>query len=279
MFGAAKGRERAALRANATTSRCISICSLRNRDLSQPTNIFRILGIAVALQLAHQLSAVGLGYVGPSHIAGSLVAGCPSSWARRHHQGGAGLLILRQDVQDIVIMRRFRLDIFCRDPRRARSGVFGGNASESICCQRRRRAAPVHFRTTFGGLTLDHGVIADIVAALADGPRPFAALMALKNPARLNTRSVLCPCSTQRCSPLATPLPHRSEVDGRFNAAVARASTGGKPYTYLAAAAARFRRARAPSWTSSCSIRGCRRPNDDPQQLARLGSCPTVCRV
>lgn len=141
---------------------------------------------------------------------------------------------LREDVQDIVIMKQFRRDIFCREPRPAKSSNL--ESSPIYLMSAPQESAPVHFRTTFGEMAVEYNVVADILAALADGPKPFVELMALNNPARLATRSVLL--SMLDAQMLTIGRADRGSVENaaQFNAAVARGASSGKPYQYLAAA-------------------------------------------
>lgn len=143
---------------------------------------------------------------------------------------------LRQDVQDITIVQRFRRDIFCRDPRPAEPAAAAADTPIYLASAP-QEGASVHFRTTFGGLAVEYGVVADIVAALAEGPKPFRTLMALENSARLNTRSILI--SMLDAGMIAVGNSHAGSVEiaSRFNAAVAAAVAGGESYLHLAAAA------------------------------------------
>lgn len=144
--------------------------------------------------------------------------------------------LLRQDVQDIVIMQQFRRDIFCRNPRRSGTGNLDAEAPIYLISAP-AEGAPVRFRTTFGGLTVDYAVVADIVAALAEGPKPVAALMALENSARPDTRSILLSMLDRHMLMAGPAEPGPAEIAHRFNAAVARAAAGGKAYYHVAAVA------------------------------------------
>jgi SAM-dependent methyltransferase len=185
--------------------------------------------------LAEQFRAADFSYAGPATIAEALLPDTlpPELRAIVREQPDSAL---RQDVQDIVIMQQFRRDIFCRELGTARSGPL--DHSPIYLLSAPPKGEPVQFRTTFGGLTVEYEIVADIVAALGDdGPKPFAELMALKNPARLNTRSILFCMLDAEMLTVGRAAPASAEVAERFNAAVAARAASGKPFAYLAAAA------------------------------------------
>jgi hypothetical protein len=184
--------------------------------------------------LAEQLRAVDFDYVGSATIAEALLPDClPAELAAVIKEQTDGPL--RQDVQDIVVMQQFRRDIFCREPAVASDSVDDGPPIYLLAAP--QKGASVHFRTTFGGLMVDYAVVADIVAALADGPKPFAELMALQNPARLNTRSILLSMLDADMLIVGRAAPASVQVAQRFNAAVAAGAASGESCTQLAAAA------------------------------------------
>ncbi|HEY4070037.1 MAG TPA: class I SAM-dependent methyltransferase [Sphingomicrobium sp.] len=185
--------------------------------------------------VAQHLRSIGFAYVGTANVAEALLPdGLPPGLAAivREQTDDS----LREDVQDIAILQRFRRDIFCRQPRSAGPNGLDGEAPIHLM-RMPQEGGPVHIRTTFGGMVVDYGVVADILAALADGPKTVAALMALKNPARLNTRSILLSMLDAQMITVGSPAAGSAEVAERFNAAVARAAADGAPYTDLAAAA------------------------------------------
>lgn len=186
--------------------------------------------------VAQDLAGVGFAYVGSGAIAEALLPSAlpPDLAAIIVEQSDE---FLRQDVQDIVIMQQFRRDIFCRKPRRSAGGAdLDGEAPVHLLAAP-PEGAPVRFKTTFGGLTVDYAVVADIVAALADGPKLVADIMALENPGRLHTRSILLSMLEAQMLTIGTRAPGSAEIAERFNAAVARAASGGRTYRHLAAAA------------------------------------------
>lgn len=142
---------------------------------------------------------------------------------------------LRQDVQDIVINQQFRRDIFCRNPRRAPKADLDADPLLYLFSAP-QYGAPVQFKTTFGGLTVEYSAVADIVAALADGPKTVGELMALKSPVVRHTRSIILSMLDANMLVIGAASPGSAEIAQRCNAAVARAVTKGQPYHYTAAA-------------------------------------------
>ena len=142
---------------------------------------------------------------------------------------------VRQDVQDIAIMRQFRLDIFCRDPQPAEADVLAGSTPVHLMVEPQQSAA-VHLSTMTGGRTLAYGLVADILAALADGPKPVGELMALKNPARADTRSILLSMLDAQMLAIGNAAGEPPQTAARFNAAIARAAADGERHGHLAAA-------------------------------------------
>lgn len=185
-------------------------------------------------ELAEQLRAADFAYVGPATVAEALLPDTlpPELGAIIREQPDS---TLRQDVQDIVIMQQFRRDIFCREPRPSPQGALDDTLIYLLSAP--PEGAPVQFRTTFGGLMVEYAVIADILAALADGPKPYSVLMALENPARLNTRSILFCMLDAEMLTVGRAAPASAEVAERFNRVLAAATASGRPYTHLAAAA------------------------------------------
>lgn len=143
--------------------------------------------------------------------------------------------VIRQDAQDIVIMQQFRRDIFCRRPRRGESSALPAEAPIYLLSAPPENA-PIHLKTTFGAATVDYDSVADILEAVADGPRSFAELMALQNSARQNSRSVLLSMLEGQMLGVGAEKPGSNEVARRFNAKVARAVADGNAYRNLASA-------------------------------------------
>lgn len=185
--------------------------------------------------VARDLRSAGFTYVGSAAVAEALLPDSipPELRAVIVEQTDE---FLRQDVQDIVIAQQFRRDIFCRSPRRTDRARLDGEAPIYLLSAP-SDAAPVGFKTTYGVLTIDYAAVADIVTSLADGPKSVAELMALKNPARPDTRGILLAMLDAQMLMVGVAGPHSTEVADRFNAAVARAAAGGKSYLHVAAAA------------------------------------------
>ncbi len=186
--------------------------------------------------IAKELGGVGFAYAGSGSIAEALLPSAlpPELAAVVTEQPDE---LLRQDLQDIVIMQQFRRDIFCRKPQRSTGDADVDAEAPVYLLVAPPEGAPVHFKATFGGLTVDYAAVADILAALADGPKLVAGLMALENPARLHTRSILLSMLETQILTIGARTPGSAEICERFNFAVARAAAGGRAYHFLAAAA------------------------------------------
>ena len=142
---------------------------------------------------------------------------------------------LRQDVQDIVINQQFRRDMFCREPGKATGTDLDGTALIHLFSPP-QQGAPVRFKSAFGELVVDYAMVADIVAALADGPKTVDELMALTSPVPRHTRSMLLSMIEAHILAIGTSTPGSAEITERFNAAVARAVANGTAYQNTAAA-------------------------------------------
>ena len=188
-----------------------------------------------ASDVTRMLGQAGFAYAGSATIAEALL---PDALPAEMRAVVLGITddLLRQDVQDIVLMKQFRRDIFCRDPRRSGTGDLDIDTPIYLLSAP-DEGVPVKFNTTIGGLTVDYAAVADIIAALADGPKPAGALMALENPARPHTRSILLSMIDGQMLTVGSANPGRVEIAQRFNAAVARGVAEGRAYYYVAAAA------------------------------------------
>lgn len=184
--------------------------------------------------VAEEIGSAGFTYVGSAAVAeASLPHSLPPELSTVITEQTDDSL--RQDVQDIVVTQQFRRDIFCRDPRPHDSAMGLDGTAPMYLFAPPPEGNPVRFTTSFGGLTSDYAVVADIVAALADGPRPVAELMELKNPARPNTRTILLSMIEAHILMIGSAEPGAAESAHRFNATVARAVADGSAYHYLAA--------------------------------------------
>lgn len=188
-------------------------------------------GSSVTRTLGH----AGFTFVGSATIAEALLPDALPAELRAIVAGQSDDL-LRRDLQDIITMTQFRRDIFCRDPRRSDTADLDAETPIYLVSVP-PEGVPVSFKTTIGGLTVDYAAVADIVAALADGPKPVAALMALENPARPHTRSILLSMLDANMLMVGAAYPGQVEIAQRFNAIVARAVADGKAYYHVAAAA------------------------------------------
>jgi SAM-dependent methyltransferase len=185
--------------------------------------------------VARDLGEIGFTYVGSAAVTGALLPDSLAPELRAVIVAEADEM-LRQDVQDIVISQQFRRDIFCRAPRRAEGGTLPGETPIYLLSTP-PEGAPVHLKTSFGGLTVDYEAVADIVASLADGPKTVAELMALENPARRGIRSILLAMLESKMLMVGASEARSDAVANHFNSAVARAVAGGTSYRYLASAA------------------------------------------
>jgi SAM-dependent methyltransferase len=186
-------------------------------------------------QVVQELRAVGFTYVGSANASDSLLtdflpAGLAAIVKEQADES------LREDVQDIAIMRQFRLDIFCSQPQPAKSDVLAGSTLVHLMVTP-QESAGVHLSTMAGGRTVPYGLVADILAALADGPKPLAELMALNKPARPDTRGMLLSMLDSQMLAIGSAGDESADIAARLNAAIARAATGGERYGHLAAAA------------------------------------------
>ena len=109
-------------------------------------------------EVAQQLRQVDFTYVGSATVAEALLPNSlpPELASIIKEQPDDSL---RQDIQDIVIVQRLRRDIFCREPRPARSNALEGDTPIFLLSPP-QEGAPVHFRTTFGGLMVDYDAVA-----------------------------------------------------------------------------------------------------------------------
>ena len=186
--------------------------------------------------VAQQLRSADFAYVASGTIAEALLPDAlpPELGAIIRQQTDDAL---RQDVQDIVTMQGFRRDIYCRNARASEPAAVPAADTPIHLISVPAERGPVHFQTTFGGIRVDHAVVADILAALAPGPKPFASLVELKNPGPLDTRAVLLCMLEAQMLAVGRAAPGSAEVAERFNAAVAAAAAAGTTYPHLAAAA------------------------------------------
>lgn len=185
-------------------------------------------------RVAGELRATDFHYVGSASVAEALLPNSlpPELRAFVLEQEDTSF---RQDVQDIVINQQLRRDLFCRLPGPPTQGDLDGEALVYLFSPP-REGVPVHFQTSFGNLTVDYSVVADIVAAVAGAPKPVAELLELSSPVPRHTRSMLLLMLEANILMLGADVPGSAEIAQRFNAVVARSVAEGRPYQYLAAA-------------------------------------------
>jgi len=186
-------------------------------------------GSSVTRMLNHS----GFTYIGSATIAEALLPDALPAELRAIVAGQPDEL-LRRDLQDIIVMTQFRRDIFCREPRRSDTEDVEPEMPVYLISAP-PEGVPVSFKTTIGGLTVDYAAVSDIVAALAEGPKPVAQLMAMENPARPHTRSILFSMIDAHMLMVGSANSRQVEVAHRFNAVIARGVADGKAYHHVAA--------------------------------------------
>jgi len=142
---------------------------------------------------------------------------------------------LREDLQDFIINKAFRRDIFCRGARRlAEEDSGSGTLLHQIGAP--APGAPVSFETSLGQVTWEPQVFRSIVEATAEGPKSVEDLFRLRNPTAWQPRHVLLLMLHASILGIRAAQPGSVETARRMNAAVARAVADGAPYKQLAAA-------------------------------------------
>jgi len=145
--------------------------------------------------------------------------------------------LLRQDLQDIIIVQPFRRDIFCREPRRLDPPANLDLDAPIYLASTPPAGVPLPLNTAYGTLNVDYRGIADLVSALADGPRTVGDLMALKNPIRANTRAILLYLLHAHVLMPGKARPESPRTAEDFNAVLAKFAADGTIYPNVAAAA------------------------------------------
>ena len=141
----------------------------------------------------------------------------------------------REDLQDFIINKAFRRDIFCREPRRRTEQDSG---AETLLHQIAAPlpGAPVNFETSFGQVTWEPPVFRSILEATAQGPKSVDELFRLPNPTAWQPRHVLLLMLHASMLDTRVAQPGSVEAAQRMNAVVARGVVDGAPYKQLAAA-------------------------------------------
>lgn len=142
---------------------------------------------------------------------------------------------LREDLQDFIINKAFRRDIYCRGARK-RSG--GKNSPEAVLYKIAAvpPATPISFETAFGVIKWDPEVFRKIVDAAGAGPKPIDALFRLPPSTAWQPRHVLLLLLHASVLGVGAARAVRVEVAQRLNTVVAQAVSNGAPYRQLAAA-------------------------------------------
>ena len=142
---------------------------------------------------------------------------------------------LREDLQDFIINKAFRRDIFCRGARR-RTEEDSGSGTFLHQIGAPAPGAPVSFETSFGQVTWEPQVFRGILEAAAQGPKTVDDLFRLPNPTAWQPRHVLLLMLHASILGIRAAQPGSVEAAQRMNAVVARAVADGAPYKQLAAA-------------------------------------------
>ncbi len=140
-------------------------------------------------EVREQFRRSQLDYVASATLADDLVSEfLPSALhdALAQQQDGK----LREDLQDFVINKVFRRDIYCRGAQK-RSG--GKSAPEAVLYKIAAvpPAAPISFETAFGVIKWEPEVFRNIVDAAAAGPKPIGELFRLPRSTAWQPRHVL----------------------------------------------------------------------------------------
>jgi SAM-dependent methyltransferase len=144
---------------------------------------------------------------------------------------------LRQDLQDLVINQGFRRDIFCRGPLpRSGKDLEGIEDMRLYRLSAIEKGHTVKFETTFGEIAMEYRAFAEVIEALADGPKSVEELLALPNPAKTKIPRVLLLMLHSNILAVGAAQPGTVEIAQRQNAVIARAASNGAPYLHVAAA-------------------------------------------
>lgn len=184
-------------------------------------------------EVRRQFGQAKLDYLGSATLADDLVAEfLPTPLydvvaEQQHHE-------LREDLQDFIVNKAFRRDIYCREPRRS-----GGTSAQGTLLYQAASlpaGAPVSFDTSFGQVRWDAPVFQKILAAASDGPTDMDELFRLPNPTPWRPRHILLLLLHASILGPAAAKPGLAAIAQRMNAVVARRVAAGAPYKQLAAA-------------------------------------------
>ena len=141
---------------------------------------------------------------------------------------------LRQDLQDFIINKAFRRDIFCRGAKPSGDQA----AKEALIVHLAASPGPgrtLNFETSFGQIAWDPAVFTPIVEALRDAPRTLDELSRLPNATKWRPRHILLLLLHANVLAPEVAEPGDAAPAHRLNAVIARAACDGAPYEYLAA--------------------------------------------
>jgi len=188
-------------------------------------------------EVAKEVASAGLGFVGTAALAETLLPGAlpPPLRAAIADQDAP---TLRVDVQDFVINQAFRRDIF--RPLPSAPAADGQIDDALLHLLETPQAATLDVKTSFGEITLQRPAFAQLVNALADGPRTIAALTAqpdMRAQGKANAIQILALLLHARILGTGPAMPSTPQAAERLNRIIARGVAEGLPYDHLAAAA------------------------------------------
>lgn len=189
-------------------------------------------------ELAAELAAADLGYLGPATIAETMLPAMlpPPLRDTVLDQGDAGL---RQDVQDFIINQSFRRDIFCRGPWPNAGRQLAAIGEARLSLAEAPAGETIKVTAAFGEISLQAQAFGAIVEALRSGPKAItelAALPAMRAQGQANVTQILL--LLLHAGVLATATTSQpSQVAQRLNMVIAKRAAEGLPYEFLAAPA------------------------------------------
>lgn len=140
--------------------------------------------------------------------------------------------LTQQDLIDCAINQSFRRDLFARG-RRKRLANAPGAADFVVHALAPPAGDTLEVKTSFGAFTLRESVFRPVFDALADGPKPVAALLDLGVPGNLLQALILL--AHGGAVSIARPAGARDGAAARrFNAVVCAQVGMGAPYNYVA---------------------------------------------
>lgn len=145
---------------------------------------------------------------------------------------------LRQDLQDFVVNQSFRRDIFCRGALRSfAADVDVPENSHLHLLSSPATGSTIRVDTSFGEISLQYPAFAEIVDALAAGPKSVEQLVALPSMRRQDAKSavrivlLLLHANLLAVGPAESSTPEAAQ---RLNAVIAQGVSNGAPYGHIA---------------------------------------------